>query len=84
LVESSDKMLRKYLVAGVVIAGDFNSLITDSLSHILKLVQVVKKPTRGSNILDKGFLKCGQLYSEPSILCPIEKSDHNCVLSKPA
>jgi hypothetical protein len=50
---SYDKLLRKYPDAGIVITGDFNGLNTDSLSRILKLVQVAKKSTRGSNILDK-------------------------------
>ena len=75
--------MRKYPDAGIVITGDFNSSDTDSLSRTLKLVQVLKKPTRGSNILDKIFFNCNQLYSEPSILCPVGKSDHNCVLLKP-
>jgi hypothetical protein len=38
-----------------VVAGDFNSFDSDFLEYDFGLVQLVKTPTRGNNILDKFF-----------------------------
>jgi hypothetical protein len=41
------------------------------------------RPIPDTGIVRSLFLNCSQLYSEPSILCPIGKSDHNCVVLRP-
>ena len=43
----------------------------------------MNEPTRKNNILDKIFTNCRALYESPTILAPVGKSDHNCVLLKP-
>ena len=63
--------------------GDFNHLNTNLFNKHLGLKQLVTKPTRGSNILDKVFTNISDYFTEPVILPPIGKSDHKCILVKP-
>jgi len=49
----------------------------------LNLSQIVKDATRKNNILDKIFTNCSNFYASHTILSPVGKSDHNCVLVKP-
>ena len=49
----------------------------------MNLTQIVNKATRHKNILDKIFTNCSHLYTDPEILSPMGKSDHNCVLLRP-
>ena len=53
LFQSLDSVLDKFPNAGIVILGDFNKFHPGYLASFFNLTQVVKKPTRGSNILDK-------------------------------
>ena len=63
---------------------DFNDL---DLSQILLLdgyVQVVDKPTRDQNILDKVITNFSYAYEPVTILSPLGMSDHNCILLRPS
>ena len=63
----------------VIITGDFNNLdMSDVMTHH-NLKQVVRDPTRGSNILDLIITNLSHLYSPPVITVPIGTSDHNTV-----
>ena len=53
---------------------------TRFFSNYLHFNQLVKKNTRGMNILDKIFTNCAEFYGEASILPPLGRSDHSCVL----
>jgi hypothetical protein len=55
LMDSRNKLLRKYPDAGILLTGDFNNLATDFFNCHLRLYQFVKQPTRKANILDKNF-----------------------------
>ena len=83
IINCCDKLLRDHPNAGLFITGDFNTMQTDCFHKELKLVQTVKRATRKSNILDKIFTNCRQLYASPIIIAPLGKSDHNCVLVRP-
>ena len=61
--------------------SDFNSLQTSHCNKYLNLSEIVKEPTRKNNIVDKIFTNCSNFYASPTILSPVGKSDHNCVLS---
>ena len=65
------------------ITGDFNSLATDFFRTRLNFRQVVKANTRGNKILDNIFTNLFDFYFEATILAPIGKSDHNCVVLRP-
>jgi len=80
---SCDRLLRDYPDAGVLLTGDFNSLQTSHFNKYLNLSQIVKEPTRNINILNKIFTNCSNFYASPTILSPVGKSCHNCVLVKP-
>jgi hypothetical protein len=44
------------------------------------LKQVVKNPTRGTNMLDLIFTNCGDFFKPPEILAPIASSDHSTIV----
>ena len=44
------------------------------------LRQVVKDPTRNSNILDLIFTNMGSHYNPPEVIAPLSTSDHNMVI----
>ena len=83
IISSCDRLLRDYPDAGILLTGDFNSLQTNHFNKYLNLSQIVKDATRKNNILDKIFTNCSNFYASPTILSPVGKSDHNCVLVKP-
>ena len=56
---------------------------TNHFNKHLNLSQIVKDATRKNSILDKIFTNCSNFYASPTILSPVGKSDHNCVLVKP-
>ena len=79
-----DNLSTRYPDAGVAIVGDFNDL---DLSQILLLdgyVQVVDKPTRDQNILDKVITNFSYAYDPVTILSPLGMSYHNCILWRPS
>ena len=60
-----------------------NKLDVSSLCKNNKLIQVVDKPTRGNNILDKIITSFSNFYSTPIIGSPIGLSDHSTVIWLP-
>ena len=83
IVSSIDELNRKFPNAGIILAGDFNSLETNLFNKHFHFKQIVTKNTRGTNILDKIFTNLDHYYAEPIILPPLGKSDHNCVFLQP-
>jgi hypothetical protein len=64
---------QKYTDAAILIMGDFNQLpIKFNNYH-----QIVTKPTRKANIIDKCFVKVENAYSRCDQLPGLGKSDHN-------
>ena len=49
-------LMIKSLSALVILAGDFNSLVSDDITSITGMLSIVKQPTRGANCLDKIFV----------------------------
>ncbi len=52
---SLDTLLKQHPDAAIFIIGDFNTLDDCFLKRSYKLKQMVKRPTKGNNILDKVF-----------------------------
>ena len=80
LFNSLDSALARFPNAGIIILGDFNQFNPGTLISSFGLKQVVKKPTRRNNILDKVFTSMSENYDSVDILPPIGQSDHSCVL----
>ena len=83
LFESLDNALTNFPNAGIVLLGDFNQFKPGSLTSSFNLKQVVKRPTRGKNILDKIYTTLSKHYIDAIILPCIGQSDHQSVLLNP-
>ena len=64
--------------------GNFNQFRPGNLCSSFKLKKLVKKPTRGSNILDQFYSTLSDYYDEAQILPPLGFSDHSSILLKPS
>lgn len=82
IVDNIDAILRQHPSAGVLVVGDFNKMADKPLRD-LRLVQIVKAPTRKTAILDKIYSNISERYQLPCILPNIGKSDHRTVLLLP-
>ena len=75
-----DKLIWESSDTSFIVAGDFNPTSNGfqikSISNMCHLKQVVKNPTRGTNMLDLIFTNCGDFFKPPKILAPIASSDH--------
>ena len=60
-----------------------NSFQNRCLKAHCNLKQVVKKATRGNNILDLIFTNIADFFQIPCILAPLSTSDHCIVIWKP-
>ncbi len=67
-----------------IIAGDFNPTSNGfrpaKLARYSKLKQIIRNPTRGSNIFDLLFTDISTFFETPKILAPIATSDHATIL----
>ena len=78
-----DRALNRYPNSGIVLLGDFNQFNPGSLCSSSKLKKAVHLPTRGNNTLDQIYTSLGDFYEPATILPPIGKSDHACVILTP-
>jgi hypothetical protein len=80
-----DKLISESSDTSFTVAGDFNPTSNGfqikSISNMCHLKQVVKNPTRGTNMLDLIFTNCG-FFKPPEILAPIASSDHATIVWK--
>ncbi|XP_071485120.1 uncharacterized protein [Diadema antillarum] len=83
LLESMDLISSKHPNAGFILLGDFNELDITPLTASNGFAQVVDKPTRGHQTLDKIVSNINQFYVTPSILPPLGASDHATVMWSP-
>ena len=83
IITTTQQLQSKHTNAGIMIMGDFNSLPDKEITTALKLKQVVKIPTRGSNTLDKILTNMHKFYKEPSALPALGGSDHLSLLWEP-
>lgn len=82
LIDSIDTITSTHPNAGIFLIGDFNQLKDRHLVTNLKIKQIVKKPTRGQNILDKVYTTMPDIYTS-NVIDGIQNSDHDCVLVCP-
>ena len=68
----------------IILLGDFNDLKIDDICETCSLHQVVKVPTRKDATLDLILTNANNnLYTDPTTLPGIGKSDHFCVVYVP-
>jgi hypothetical protein len=81
-----DKLISESSDTFFIVACDFNptnnGFQIKSISNMCHLNQVVKNPTRGTNMLDLIFTNCGDFFKPPEILAPIASSDHATIVWK--
>ena len=77
-----DHLLTVYPNSGILVLGDFNQFRPGNLCGSFKLKKIVKKPTRGENVLDQVYTNLS-FYYESTILPPIGSSDHRSILLQP-
>ena len=92
---SSDSAMLEYLTnclssiesqypnSGIILLRDFNQLNIASLKRGYNLKQIVKFPTRGSNILDLVLTNLKDLFKDPIQRAPFGLSDHVSVEVQP-
>ena len=83
IMESLDRALASNPGAAVILTGDFNQFKHRQLCSSFSLKQIVKRPTRGSNVLDKIFTNVSKFYNVPDVVPPVGFSDHNSILLTP-
>ncbi|MEL7520669.1 MAG: reverse transcriptase family protein, partial [Cyanobacteria bacterium J06553_1] len=83
IVSTAQLLQTKYTNPGFVILGDFNTFPVAQVTRPLRLIQVVKIPTRGQNTLDKILTNIHKLYKAPISLPALGSSDHVSVLWEP-
>ena len=64
---------------GFTVIGDFNSFDVTPLCHGNNLKQIILAPTRNNATLDLVMTNFSTQYTEPSLLPPLGRSDHNCI-----
>ena len=64
--------------ASIVLAGDFNQLSDTEVIGKTGLQQIVRQPTRGSNILDRVF-QSTPIYSTIRVVTSLIRSDHKAI-----
>ena len=80
LFQSLDSTLARFPDSGIILIGDFNKFNHGPLISSFDLKQIVKEPTRGTNILDKIYTSISTYYDDVKTLPPIGQSDHSSVL----
>ena len=78
-----EQILTRHPKAGIIIAGDLNTMKVSSLCSGFHLKQIVKIPTRGDNILDKILTNFPSFYKEPVSAGKVGASDHDMILAIP-
>ena len=67
IMESLDRVLASNPGAAVILTGDFNQFKHRQLCSSFSLKQIVKRPTRGSNVLDKIFTNVSNFKMFPML-----------------
>ena len=79
-MESLNRVLASNPGAAVILTDDFNQFKHRQLCSSFSLKQIVKRPTRESNVLDKFFTNVSKFYNVPDVVPPVGFSDHNSIL----
>jgi hypothetical protein len=64
----------------VIVAGDLNQLSYQDIIERTGLIQIVRQPTRGVNLLDRIYVSKPE-YSKVHVVTSVVKSDHKAVIA---
>ena len=85
--DAMEDFMGKYPQREVIVLGDFNDFNVEALCRDFNLMDIIREPTRGKNILDRIMisenLKPVYGNSQVSHNAPIGKSDHMCLVLSP-
>ncbi len=84
LIQCVDRILLRFPNTGLFICGDVNTFKDSYFKSSLKLKQIVIKPTRGKNTLDKCYTNMACFYGEPLHQPGFGLSDHQVVICSPS
>ena len=87
IVNITDDFLANTKDSKILLAGDFNNFPVSLLASDLDLLDIVREPTRGSNVLDHILIDRGLLNMyHPSCVSfnpPIGRADHKTLVATP-
>lgn len=66
--------------AEVIVAGDLNQLSDQDIIERTGLIQIVRQPTRGVNLLDRIYVS-KPVYSKVHVVSSVVKSDHKAIVA---
>ena len=75
------ELLCVFQTADIVIAGDFNQLSETRVVASTGFTQIVRQPTRGTNVLDLVFVSDPFLYNRVRVISSVVKSDHKAIVA---
>jgi len=76
-----EKLSCDFPSAPIILAGDLNQLSDADVTVRTGLIQVVRQPTRGSNILDRLFVSYPDNYSTVRVVRAVGKTDHKAIVA---
>ena len=77
----TQELMRAFPTADIVIAGDFNQLSETRVVMSTGFTQIVRQPTRGTNVLDQVFVSDPFLYDTVRVISSVVKSDHKAIVA---
>ena len=83
LIDTCEQILSVKPNSRIIIAGDINKLNIRNLLNQLSLIQLVKVPTRGQNILDVFITNAPHDWKKVKVVKSLVKSDHDMVITYP-
>ena len=75
------ELVRVFPTVDIVIAGDFNQLSESRVVASTGLSQIVRQPTRGTNVLDQIYVSDPFLYDTVRVISSVVKSDHKAIVA---
>jgi len=80
IVETIENFMATHPLCPIIIAGDTNNLDVAQIIERTGMIDLVKVPTRGANILDQ-ILVSQSLYDNIKVVRSVGKSDHSAVVA---
>ena len=78
-----DILLNRHPNADIILTGDFNYFQDNYITHQYNIAQIVNKPIRHDDKLDKIYINIYEIFNSVAILRPIATSNYRAVLFQP-
>ena len=70
----------EFPAASIILAGDLNQLADGDVMDATGLLQIVRKPTRGMNLLDRVFVS-HPIFRSVRVVTSAVRSDHKAIVA---